>query len=626
MMEALHAFHFLRPWWLLALLGLPLALWWLSRGDAGERALSRLVDPALLPHLLAGQPVGRRAAGWLLGLGWLLAALAFAGPTWSRRPQPLFGERAAQVVAFSLSPRMLARDVAPSRLDRAKYKIRDLLASNRDGQNALVAYAGEAFVVAPLTSDAASLDELLDALAPDTMPTDGDNATQAIEQGMKLIAQAKAGGGSVVLVTDRVDPGAEAAARRALAQGVHVSVLGIGTRAGGPVPLDGGGFLHDAQGNLELAKRDDAALAAVASAGGGRYVAATDDPADIRALHAALPHASAGVAGDQRSEQWLDRGPWLLLPLLAIVALGFRRGWLLVLPLVCLIGMPGAAHADGWRDLWLRPDQQASRALKHGDAAAARKLAQDPALRAAADYRSGDYAAAERQLSGLTGSDAEYNLGNALAKQGQYQEAIAAYDRALKADPHNADAQANRKVVEDWLRRQPPPSKGDNGAQDDKDQGKNGQPSKGQQGASSKPSGQGKPSDKGGQNAQGQQGASSGQQSQSGQSQDQTGGEGQAKPQTPEQRAAEQARAEAARQALQRQMDQALGKGQRAKGKPDQPHQLGLPEEGDPSSRLPADVRQALQRVPDDPGALLRRKFELEYRQRHGAATEDDSP
>jgi Ca-activated chloride channel family protein len=73
-------------------------------------------------------------------------------------------------------------------------------------------------------------------------------------------------------------------------------------------------------------------------------------------------------------------------------------------------------------------------------------------------------------------------------------------------------------------------------------------------------------------------------------------------------------------------MDQALGKGQRTQGKPDQPHQLGLPEEGDPSSRLPADVRQALQRVPDDPGALLRRKFELEYRQRHGAATEDDSP
>lgn len=628
MIEALHAFHFLRPLWLLALLGLPLTVWWLARADAGERALSRLVDPALLPHLLAGQPVGRRAATGLLAVGWLLATLAFAGPTWSRRPQALYADRAAQVIALNLSPRMLARDVAPSRLDRAKYKVRDLLRSNRDGQNALVAWSGEAFVVAPLTSDASSLDELLDALAPDTMPTEGDNATQAIDQSVKLIQQAKAGGGSVVLVTDRVDGGAVAAARTALAQGVHVSVLGIGTSAGGPVPLDGGGFLRDAQGNLEMARRDDAALAAVAQAGGGLYRPASDDQGDIKALHVELPQHATLAAGDARSEQWLDRGPWLLLPLLVVVALGFRRGWLLMLPLACLLAVPAPARADGWRDLWLRPDQQAARALEHGDAAAAKRLARDPALRAAADYRSGDYAAAERNLDGLSGSDAQYNLGNALAKQGKYKEAIAAYDRALTANPDNADAKANRQAVQDWLRRQPPP-KNDNGAQDSKDhQGKNGQSQdqQGQQGQSKGQPQQGK---------QGQQpgkpgDASKPQQGQPGQQNQPSGqgknDDGQAKPQTPEQRAAEQARAEAARQALQKQMDQAL-KGKRTKGEPDQPHQLGMPDRDDPSSRLPADVRQALQRVPDDPGALLRRKFELEYRQRHGGATgEDEQP
>lgn len=623
MIQALHAFHFLRPLWLLALLGLPLATWWLVRADAGERALSRLVDPALLPHLLAGQPVGRRAATGLLAAGWLLATLAFAGPTWSRRPQTLYADRAAQVIALNLSPRMLARDIAPSRLDRAKFKVRDLLRSNRDGQNALVAWSGEAFVVAPLTSDASSLDELLDALAPDTMPTEGDNATQAIEQGVKLIQQAKAGGGSVVLVTDRVDAGAAGAARQALAQGVRVSVLGIGMSTGGPVPLDGGGFLRDAQGNLEMARRDDAALAAVARAGGGVYQPATDDQRDVQALHAELPQSAQLAAGDARSEQWLDRGPWLLLPLLVIVALGFRRGWLLMLPLACLLAVPAPAHADGWRDLWLRPDQQAARALRQGDALAAKRLAQDPALRAAADYRSGDYAAAARSLDGLSGSDAQYNLGNALAKQGKYKEAIAAYDRALATNPHNADASANRQAVQDWLKRQPPP-KGDNGAQDDKDhQGKDGQPqdqqgqSKGQSQQGQKGQQQGKPGDAS-KPQQGQQG----QQQSSGQGKN----DGQAKPQTPEQRAAEQARAEAARKALQKQMDQAL-KGKRAKGEPDQPHQLGMPDQDDPSSRLPAEVRQALQRVPDDPGALLRRKFELEYRQRHGGATgEDEQP
>lgn len=633
MMAALHAFHFLRPLWLLGLLALPLLVWRGSRVDTGVRELSRLVDAALLPHLLTGRPASHRAATALLALGWTLATLAFAGPTWSRQPQPLYAERAAQVVAISLSPRMLAKDVAPSRLDRAKYKARDLFASNRAGQNALIAYAGEAFVVAPLTSDAGSLDELLDALAPDIMPVEGDNAAQAIEQGVKLVAQAKAGGGSLVLITDRADAAAQAAARRALAQGVRVSVLGIGTTAGGPVPLAEGGFLRDAQGNLELARRDDAALAALAAAGGGRFVPATDDHADIDALHKQLRGGAAVASGDARSEQWVDRGPWLLLPLLLVVAAGFRRGWLLVLPLVLVpLLLPGTAHADGWRDLWLRPDQQAARALRHGDVATARKLARDPALRAAAAYRGGDYATAAQALAPLSDTDAQYNLGNALAKQQHYKKAIAAYDRALARDPGNDDARANRQAVEDWLRRQQQKQQNGDGNNSKDHQGKSGQPN-GQGGQSSskdKPSDQGQP--KPGDSGQGPSGKPGDQPDKNAQDHAQKPGDASAQDggrrQTAAQRAAEQARVQAARQALQQQMDRALAKqGRPAKAASGQPYQLGLPDDSDPSSRLPAEVRQALQRVPDDPGALLRRKFELEYRQRLGGApTEDEQP
>ncbi|HET6431582.1 VWA domain-containing protein [Dyella sp.] len=635
MIAAVHAFHFLRPWWLLALCALPLALWSLSRADRGVRELARVVDAELLPHLLSGKAASRGASGVLLGLGWLLAALALAGPTWSRQPQPLYAERAAQVVAVSMSQRMLARDLAPSRLDRARYKARDLLAANQSGQNALIAFAGEAFVVAPLTSDAASLNELLDALSPDTMPTEGDNASQAIEKGVALISQAKAGGGSLVLITDRVDGAAAAAAQKARAQGVQVSVLGVGTRTGGPVPLGGGGFLRDARGNLELARRDDGALRAVATAGGGRFVAITANHDDIDALHAQLRgDGTSAAAGAADSQQWQDRGPWLLLPLLLVVALGFRRGWLMVLPLACLPLLPGTAHADGWQDLWQRPDQQAARALRQGDAATALKLAQDPALRGAAAYRRGDYARAERALAGLPGSDAQYNLGNALARQQRYKEAIGAYDRALARDPHNADALANKRAVEAWLRRQQQKKDAQNGDDSKDHQGKDGQQD-GQNGQSSgqdKPPGQGQPKPgENGKNGSGKPGTASDKTSG-----DQTQREGEqgepkdagGKPQTAAQRAAEQARAEAAREALQKQMDQALAKNGRSTTDPaNGPHQLGLPDSDDPTSRLPAQVRQALQRVPDDPGALLRRKFELEYRQRHGGVpAEDDQP
>ena len=203
MSEALQQFHFLRPWWLLALALLPLLGWLGARRDVAQQELLRLVDADLLPHLLRGRTGHRALPVWLFALGWTLCALALAGPSWSRVMQPLYASRAVQVVAISLSQDMLARDMAPSRLDRARYKAHELLASNRDGLNALIGYAGEAFVVAPLTSDANSLDDLLDAMAPDTMPVDGNDAALAIERAVALIHDAKAGSGSLVLITDQ---------------------------------------------------------------------------------------------------------------------------------------------------------------------------------------------------------------------------------------------------------------------------------------------------------------------------------------------------------------------------------------------------------------------------------------
>lgn len=629
MSEFWQQFHFLRPWWLLALLGVPV-LWAIAaRGSQARRELSRLVDPELLPYLLQGRVGHRRLPPLLLALGWTLCALALAGPTWSRVASPLYANRAAQVIAISLSQHMLSKDVAPSRLDRARYKARDLLAANRDGLNGLIAYAGEAFVVAPLTSDASSLDDLLDALSPDTMPTDGNDAAQAIQRSVALIRDAKAGGGSVVLMTDSADAAAVAAARKARAEGVSVSVLAVGTAQGGPVPMGDGGLLRDEHGGVVLAQRDDASLQAVAEAGDGHFVPMSDNNRDIEALRPSTRAAGQGaLASGLVSDQWQDRGPWLLLPLLPIVALAFRRGWLLSLPLILLPVLPDTAQASSWGDLWRRPDQQAAQALRQGQAKQAQQLAHDPALRGAAAYRAGDYGAAAQALQDAPGADAAYNLGNALAKQGHYQEAMAAYDRALKSNPTNEDAKANRKAVEDWLRKQPPqqqenkqggkdkPAKDKSGKGDDQSSS---QPKNGEQGQ--------KPSS--GEQGQGQ----SGQQSQpSDQSHDPSGkgkdeaqpagasSSGAAKPMSAQEQAEQQARTEQAKQALQQQMDRTLQAQDKAADKKDGRHELGEVAADDPQAKLPADIRRALQRVPDDPGALLRRKFELEYRQRHGAS------
>lgn len=634
----LHDFHFIEPRWLWLVVLVPVLAWLVGRRSGQTRVFARIADPALLPYLLDGKPAASRVPVAAFVAAALLAVLALAGPAWDRQSQPMFAERAAQVVVVSMSSHMLSHDVVPDRLSRTRYKVRELYGANRDGMNALIAFTGEAFTVAPLTTDAHSVDDLLTALSPDTMPVDGDDPGKAIDLAADLIHRAGLRSGSIVLVTDHADAKATAAAQRARAAGDRVSVLGMGTTRGGPVPSPDGGFLKDDSGTVILAARDDASLAAVASAGGGRFVPVADGKADVTALAAGLSSDGDGkpVAGAS-SGQWQDRGPWLLLPLLPLVALAFRRGWLLLLALALLPLSP--ARADGVTDIFRTRDQQAAKALQHGDAKRAQTLADSATLRGAAAYKAGDYRAAETALKQVPDSDSQYNLGNALAKQQHYEDALAAYDRALKANPGNADAAANRKAVEDFLKQQKK-----NDSQDKKDQagdkgqqGKNKdkgqQDGKDQQGQSGDkdPSQQDGKDGKDGKDDQGKSPGDTGKDGDKGQQDAGDKNKGDGKSQPPQgdaqaKSAADQAKADQAQQALKEKMDAALAgqKGSQDKPGEPQPHDLGEPSGKDATSKLPADVQRALQRVPDDPGGLLRRKFMLEYQRRHGVSEPEE--
>ncbi|KAF1003730.1 MAG: hypothetical protein GAK28_04498 [Luteibacter sp.] len=641
MSEVFTHFHFIEPRWLWLLLAVPVLAWLVLRRSGGTHVLARLADPALLPHLLDGSPASSKGPVAAFIAASILAVLALAGPTWNRQTQQLFAERAAQVVVVSMSPHMLSHDVVPDRLSRARYKVRELYTANRDGMNALIAYTGEAFMVAPLTTDAHSVDDLLSALAPDTMPVGGDDPAKAIDMAASLIRRADIRGGSIVLVTDRVDDAAIAAARRARAAGDRVSVLGIGTERGGPIASSDGGFLKDAQGAVVMAPRDDASLTSLATAGGGRYVPVAVDGSDVSALSAFLHGDDDGKAVDgATSGQWQDRGPWLLIPLLPLVALAFRRGWLLLLALAILPWSP--ARADGLTDLFRTRDQQAQQALVTGDAKRAQALAENASLKGAAAYRAGDFATAEASLAHGADSDSQYNLGNALAKQQRYEDAIAAYDRALKTNPGNADAAANKKAVEDFLKQQKSQDgkdpkndkKGGGGSPDQKDQNNKGQDKNpgqdSQQGDQGSQGGQ--PSgDKGDKSDEDKAGKGSPDKAGEGEGGDRSKdqGKGQAPQGDPAAKSdAEQAKADQAQSALKEKMDQALAGKDGKDGKEDksaqQGHDLGTLSKDDGSQRLPADVRRALMRVPDDPGGLLRRKFMLEYQRRQGVAEPEE--
>jgi Ca-activated chloride channel family protein len=350
--------------------------------------------------------------------------------------------------------------------------------------------------------------------------------------------------------------------------------------------------------------------------------------------------------GNAQTARFLDRGPWLVLLLVPMAAFGFRRGWLMLLPLVMLL-QPQRADAMSWADLWSRPDQQAQAALDAGDAKRAQVLARDPLLRGSAAYRADDFAAAAQDFERPDGAEAQYNLGNALAKQKKYTEALAAYDRALKQQPDMDDASTNRKAVEDWLKKQKQQGKGGNdGKQGDKkdeqrqsNDGSDSQHSdEDQQQRADNQSGEQKDGDdKSAQNRQGsdrQDGKP--QDDQDGQSAGESQGQKEAssaksnhdndKSATskasaqPDSQSAEQK----AQQQFQQSMDQALKNG--GEPKQERPLRLGAREDGATHNEKEQAVEQWLQRVPDDPGGLLRRKFLLEAQRRQQAGANGDSP
>jgi Ca-activated chloride channel family protein len=614
--------HFLRPWWWLALLPLPLALWTLVKHGDGRAALAKLADAALLPHLLSDSGARTRFALGLVAAAWLLCVAALSGPAWQKLPAPLYVNGAARVVVLSLSNDMLAQDMQPDRMARARFAVRDLLNDAGDARMALVAYAGAAFTVAPLTDDKNTILNLLQALKPDVMPVPGNDAAAGIRQGTELLQQAHAKGGEIVLVTDTADDAAVAQAKAARAKNIRVDVLGVGTREGAPVPQTGGGFASGSGGTL-MARRNDAALRAVADAGGGRYVVLQEDGTGAASFGA--PVAEAGHASRaERAPLWRDGGIWLLPVLLVLAALAFRRGWLLVLALLVLpVGMP-TAHAATWDSLWANRDQRALQALQRGDAAQAQKLATTSGVRGAADYRAGDYANAAKAFAQGDDARARYNLGNALAKQGEYEKAIAAYKQALQRDPKMADARANLDAVEDWLKQhqQHSPQSGQ--------QNSNGKPSS-SSGAGSTSQNTGKDSGKSG----AQQGAASstpqassagGANNSAGKQGAQQQGNGGAAQQDHDTSAAEAAKqqrqTQQAEQALAREMQRAHGT--KRSGKPGNASAFALGEDAPKQDgHFDAQQRAMLNAVPDDPGALLRRKFRLEWEQRNGRPPED---
>jgi Ca-activated chloride channel family protein len=294
-------FHFLRPWWLVALAPAALLLWLLWRRQDDRRAWRGIIADHLLPHLLVGaeqrprfRPVHALAAGWLIGI------VALAGPTWRREPAPFADESTVLAIVVKVSPSMNDSDVQPTRQARAAQKVHDLLAQRQGGKTALIAYAGTSHLVMPLTSDGAVIDTFARDLSADVMPVPGDDAAAAIAKARDLVTRSSQAGW-VLWVADGVTP---AQIEKLKAEGVPVRVLAVGGEGG-----------------------ERESLERAASALGTSVDVLTADDADVRRLSRNSRFST--VAGEgEGGQRWRDAG-WWLVPIAALLALlWFRPGWM----------------------------------------------------------------------------------------------------------------------------------------------------------------------------------------------------------------------------------------------------------------------------------------------------------
>ena len=633
MMSIVENFHFLRPGWLLALpvFGYLLAL--LFRHHGVKHSWQGVVDTHLLPHLtrkIVGG--GSRLPLVLLGIVWFVAIVALAGPSWSRLPQPVFRTESVMLLLLDVSRSMDAEDIRPSRLTRAKHKILDLLAQRQEGQVGLIAYAAQPYVVAPLTDDAHTIASMVPVLSSDIMPSQGSHLLPALEEARKLLQQSGVPYADIVVVADDVDdPKAVDLAAQFYKQGYRVSVLAVATPQGAPIPARGGGFVKDASGAIVVPKLSDS-LSQVAAAGGGVYTELSVDDGDLlrirglRALHSAEQQESAW---QQTSDQWQEAGIWLLIPVVMLALLGFRRGWLLTPLLVPVLLLPAQpAQAGLWQDLWANDNQRAVQALDAGEREKAAALFRDPAWKAAAYYRAGEYNQALEHLSGLDTADAHYNRGNALAHMGKIDEAITAYEQALARDANHQDAQANKEVLEalkqaqqqDQQQQQSQQNQQQDGQQQNSQQQSSQQGQQGQQGQNQDAAQQS--------GADGRDGQASKQPPSGGetQAQDKTqGGQQQAQEQGADDQQPADSRAQADGQDPEsNRQDPAAQQAQVDATKTEQGQQQKLPTDQESVEKVQA-VEQWLGRIPDDPGGLLREKFRRQYMRREAKDKASDS-
>jgi len=616
----LSQFHLIRPSWLLALIPAILLFVFLLKRQLASARWNGIIDKALMPHVLDQMPSEQsRWPLWFILLAWIVASIALAGPTWQQLPQPVLKKDDALVVVLDMSLSMAAQDVNPDRATRARQKIIDILKHRKEGLTALVVYAGDAYTVTPLTDDADTAINLVPALSPFIMPSMGSRPDKALILAKKLITDAGLTKANYLLVTDGIQEKDVRRIKDALGnQAQRLSVLTLGTEEGAPIAMQGKGFKRDKSGNIVLPKLDLDLIKLLANELGIRWHQMSFDDSDwhyllningaLEELETNTPFNDNHTPLERQFDLWADQGYWLIFILIVIAAFSFRRGWMLSLLLMITL-QPEYSYASLWDDAWQTKDQQGQKALAQ-DPAKAAELFEDKDWKASSLYRAQDYKqAAENFIINPDDSPEQqavshFNRGNALAQSGELEKAIKDYEKALELNIKFDDAHANKALAEKLLEQQ------EDQEQQNQDQDQDSEDEKSDNDSKSDDSKSDESKDNDSKDNESDQEDGSDQQQnddQQGESEQNSDKQESDEKETDEQESDEQSDEEKEAEAAKAE-ENAAEEGQQS------------PAEAKPTDELSDEEKQALEqwlnRIPDDPGGLLKRKFLYQYKQR----------
>jgi len=623
-------FHFIRPLWLLAIIGLIAALYLLKRMQVKQSGWQGVLPKHLANALIENTQTNKQLSLILPFVLGLLAITALAGPSWKKLPQPVYQLARGSVLIMDMSYSMYATDLTPNRLTRARYKAIDLLDNINEGEIGLIAYAGDAFAISPLTEDINNIKLLLPSLSPDLMPELGSDPLRALTLAHEMLANAGHASGDIYWFTDGIENSdIQDITEWSREHPYRLNILGVGTKTGAPIKLTNGEFMKERNGSIVIPKLTEAILRDSAKRGNGHYVRLQNNSDDINLLLKNTEKFSESQEKEQKEssntgDQWEEAGPYLLLCLLPFILGYFRRGKLLaVIPVMFLMTANQSVEASIWEDLWKTKNQQAQNKFNQEDYKTAAEQFKDPLWQGSAHYKAGNYQEALEAFKNHNTAESLYNQGNTLAKLNKFDEAINAYEKALEQNPNLEDAKANKQLIEQIKQQQEQQNSDQNKDQEQQDENQEGDESQqdqesensqendqGQQSDSQEQSNseqnqqsESEPSEQSQEQSEQQDGDKKNQDSESESSEaeqesQQNEAEDENEADAQEQESASAQEAEGDESLTEEQKAQAMRAAEKLAQETDQKHQ------------------QLLNKVTDDPYQLLRNKMQLEYKKR----------